>query len=149
MSGIKRKYVPDLVKQSVICETNYARLVRMLPAGESAVEYRIEWHQHPYVVSIRREEEFSYTSTWVVSYWPENSSPWFNPQSIVVRLYHDARMAEVVCMKRKQQLSGRYEYPNAQMRHPDEKYQLNHHLAEWLSYCVSHGAVPAVRVARG
>src|SRR5210317_1058376 len=86
MQRAKRKYVPDLVKQSAICEANYARLRRLLPAGEKNREYKVDWHRCDYRVSIRMDEEFAYTSTLVVSYWPESASPWFNPQTFVVRL---------------------------------------------------------------
>ena len=34
---------------------------------------------------------------------------------------------------------GVYPYPNEQMLQPDEKYQLNHFLGEWLGYCQRHG----------
>ncbi len=139
MQRAKRKYVPDLVKQSAICETNYARLRRLLPTGQKQREYRVDWHRCDYRVSIRMDEEFAYTSTLVVSYWPESATPWFNPQTFVVRLYHDARMAEVVCLQKRKQLDGRYEYPNPQMHQPDEKFQLNQHLAEWLSHCLASG----------
>ncbi|NRP26463.1 putative dehydrogenase [Marinobacterium sp. xm-d-420] len=149
MHDVKRKYVPDLVKQSVVSETNYARLMRLLPAQQESIEFRIEWHQHAYVVAIKRDEEFAYTSTWTLSYWPEQASPWFNPQSFVIRLYHDARMAEVVCLKRRSQLLGRYDYPNDAMHQPDEKYQLNQHLAEWLGHCATQGVRHDVKVVSG
>lgn len=139
MHRAKRKYVPDLVKQSLICETNYARLRKLLPAGVSQREYRVDWHRCDYRVSIRLDEEFAFTSSLVVSYWPESVSPWFNPQTFVVRLYHDARMAEVVCLKRRKQLPGSYDYPNPQMHQPDEKFQLNQHLSEWLIQCLGSG----------
>lgn len=139
MKKSKRKYVPDLVKQSAICETNYARLQRLLPPHVDAREYRISWHQNDYSVQIRRDEEFTYTSTLLLSYWPETASPWFNPQTLVIRMYHDARMAEVVCIKRRKQLNGRYDYPNPEMHQPDEKFQLNQYLSEWLSHCVASG----------
>lgn len=141
MKPSKRKYVPDLIKQSALCETNYARLLKLLPREKDRREYKICWHQHNYCVQIKRDEEFAYTSTLLVSYWPETVSPWFNPQTLVVRLYHDARMAEVVCMKRRKQLDGRYNYPNPEMHQPDEKFQLNQYLAEWLSLCLAAGAV--------
>lgn len=149
MKEFKRKYVPDLVKQSSVNETNYARLMKLLPRSLETVEYRIEWHQHAYTVSIRRDEEFAYTSTWTLAYWPESSSPWFNPQLFVIRLYHDARMAEVVSLKRRSQLPGRYDYPNKEMHQPDEKYQLNQHLAEWLSHCTTQGVSPGFNAFDG
>lgn len=138
---MKRNYVPDLVKQSVICEMNYARLLKLLPAEFEARDYRICWHQNYYIVQIRRDEEFAYTSTMTLSYWPETASPWFDPQALVIRLYHDARLAEVVCMKRRKQLQGRYDYPNPEMHQPDEKFQVNQYLAEWLGQCLTSGGV--------
>jgi len=145
----KRKYVPDLVKQGSVTATNYARLIRLLPSSQETAEYLIDWQHHAYTVSISRDEEFAYTSTWTLSYWPESSSPWFNPQSFVIRLYHDARMAEVVSLKRRSQLPGRYEYPNDEMHQPDEKYQLNQHLSEWLSHCTSQGVTRGFNALKG
>ncbi len=141
MKQSKRKYVPDLVKQSVICETNYARLLKLLPEDQEWCEYRISWHQHQFKVRIQRDEEFAFTSTYLVSYRPDTESQWVNPQTLVVRLYHDARMAEVVSMLGRRQLAGRYAYPNPDMHQPDEKFQLNLYLSEWLTQCFSTGEV--------
>lgn len=85
------------------------------------------------------EERFRYTSTVVVSQRLEDGSPWLESPRLLVRLYHDARMAEVLCNRQRRQLSGRYPYPNPQMHQPDEKLQLNAFLGEWLSQCLHHG----------
>ena len=64
----------------------------------------------------------------------------FHP-SMVIRLYHDARVAEVISSQDIQQVQPRYDYPNVQMHHPDEKEQMNLFLKEWLQLCLRLGYV--------
>ncbi len=59
--------------------------------------------------------------------------------SMLVRLYHDARMAEVVAYSGEKAGLASYEYPNEMMFQPDEKAQQNRFLAEWLSISLKHG----------
>ena len=56
-----------------------------------------------------------------------------------MRLYHDARMAEVCVSQQISRLQSSYHYPNEKMHHRDEKEQCNHFLAEWLRFCLAHG----------
>lgn len=137
----KRKYVPDLSRQSALCEANYVRLLKLLPDldTQDLQEYRISGQGHRLLVRLEVEERFRYTSTVVVSQRLEDGSPWLESPRLLVRLYHDARMAEVLCNRQRRQLSGRYPYPNPQMHQPDEKLQLNAFLGEWLSQCLHHG----------
>jgi len=50
-----------------------------------------------------------------------------------VRLYHDARVADVIRYQAHRRLRGRYAYPNEHMFHPDEKRQSNLLLHDWLN----------------
>jgi len=65
---------------------------------------------------------------------------WAAPE-LTVRLYHDARMAEVIGWQRHRYLKARYEYPNRHMYHSDEKAQFNLFLSEWLNHCLHQGHV--------
>ncbi len=56
-----------------------------------------------------------------------------------IRLYHDARLAEVVEWEGQRNLRGRYDYPNIAMHQQDEKFQRNNFLGEWLNHCLSEG----------
>ena len=60
---------------------------------------------------------------------------------MVIRLYHDARMAEVISNQDIRQVKPRYDYPNSAMHLPDEKQQINMFLKEWLQLCHSLGQV--------
>ncbi|EXJ09440.1 MULTISPECIES: DUF1249 domain-containing protein [Nitrincola] len=138
---MKRKYVPDLTRQMAVCQANYARLQKLLPkAGEHPVrEFRVVWHQKHVLVRLHIDEEFRYTSSVVMTHIHEPYSPWLESPQLVIRLYHDALMAEVICARRRKQLSGVYGYPNRNMHQPDEKIQLNLFLGEWLNQCLNHG----------
>ncbi|MCZ6710736.1 MAG: DUF1249 domain-containing protein, partial [Gammaproteobacteria bacterium] len=59
--------------------------------------------------------------------------------ALKVRLYHDARSAEVVEYQREGHFRAVYDYPNRDMRLPDEKAQVNRFLGEFLSMCLTHG----------
>lgn len=52
-----------------------------------------------------------------------------------VRLYLDARVAEVTSYQGARRLQAKYPYPNKGMHHPDEKRQTNLVLYDWLSTC--------------
>jgi hypothetical protein len=138
---MKRKYVPDLSRQMAQCEANYARMMKLLPDLDVCDyrEFQVYWRQHQVVVRLEVEERFTYTSTVVVKQLHEGGSSWLSTPTLVVRLYHDATMAEVICLKSRRQLSGVYGYPNRNMHHPDEKAQLNDYLGEWLNHCLNHG----------
>ena len=58
---------------------------------------------------------------------------------LTVRLYHDARTAEVTAYQGQDRFRGLYAYPNDQGRQPDEKAQLNRFLGEYLALCLAEG----------
>jgi len=137
---LRKKYVPDLSRQMADCEANYLRLRKLMPDldGSDETRFTVNWKHHEVRVLIRVEERFAYTSTLTLEQ-EVTSCGWLQMPILVVRIYHDARMAEVICRKQRRQLQGFYPYPNEQMHHPDEKAQLNRYLAEWLSHCLAHG----------
>lgn len=138
---MKRKYVPDLTRQMAICQGNYARLLKLLPQQQQSVcrEFDLCHESQQVRVSLRIDEVFRYTSTVVMRQTQENSSRWLDAPELVIRLYHDVAMAEVICARRRRHLSGVYGYPNPEMHQPDEKHQLNSYLSEWLNQCLHYG----------
>lgn len=137
---MKRKYIPDLSKEMAQCEANYMRILKLLPDIDQCDEreFQLVNGERQQRIRLRVDERFTYTSTIEFSIQQERTSPWLELPSLLVRMYHDASMAEVVCIRRRQ-MAGVYPYPNPLMHQPDEKAQLNSFLAEWLSHCLSHG----------
>jgi uncharacterized protein YqiB (DUF1249 family) len=62
--------------------------------------------------------------------------------NLSVRLYHDAKVAEVIQHDFHQRIKPSYGYPNPDMHQKDEKYQLNAFLGDWLMACLESGRVP-------
>lgn len=134
------RYVPDVRGMMAECEANYARLLKLVPekgARKLAVIY-----PNGQLITIQFEvlESFRYTSTVRLSQC-EAYCNWLTLPDMTIRLYHDARMAEVVDARHMRQLKGIYGYPNEQMLHTDEKVQRNMYLSEWLCYCLQHGHI--------
>lgn len=139
-----RRYVPDLRAQMADSEANFLRLMKLLPKledlpkleEESCFEFQLDREDGQVEVRMTVTERFRYTSTLHIE--QRSATGWLQFPELLVRVYHDARLAEVVESGRRQ-LEGRYAYPNARMQQPDEKAQLNRFLAEWLSQCLARG----------
>ena len=63
----------------------------------------------------------------------------FRTPAMTVRLYHDARTAEVTEYQNERGFQPVYDYPNLGMRLPDEKAQINKLLSELLSFYLQTG----------
>jgi uncharacterized protein YqiB (DUF1249 family) len=141
---LRERYRVDLVELQAACEANYARLMRLLPHMRERTESRrvaLSQGEHMLgVLALEVLESCPYTTTLCVR--QEHSLPWLPVPQLQVRVYHDARMAEVVSAENERRLHTRYPYPNAAMHQPDEKSQLNLFLGEWLSHCLACGHEP-------
>jgi uncharacterized protein YqiB (DUF1249 family) len=136
----KPRYRVDLVSLQAVCETNFARLRQLMPDMANQDERRIlldvpDVGQQSLVMRVL--ERCPYTTSLQLRH--ERQHDWLAPPSMEVRLYHDVNMAEVVAAYNRRRFRGVYPYPNEQMLQPDEKYQLNRFLGEWLGYCQRHG----------
>jgi len=138
---LRERYRVDLVELQAACEANYARLMRLLPAmRETQGSRRVALSQGERllgVLALDVLEACPYTTTLRVR--QEHSLPWLPVPQLEVRVYHDARMAEVVSAENARRFRSIYPYPNAAMHQPDEKTQLNLFLGEWLSHCLACG----------
>lgn len=149
VSLMRERYTVDLAGLQSACEANYARLMQLLPhMREEGTKRRVALSQGERllgVMALEVTEACPYTTTLQVR--QENSLPWLPAPRMEVRVYHDARMAEVVGAENARRFRGIYQYPNADMHQPDEKTQLNVFLGEWLSHCLAcgHEAEPVLQ----
>ncbi|MEN0037149.1 MAG: DUF1249 domain-containing protein [Cellvibrio sp.] len=142
----KERYKVDLPLQMAECETNYARLSKLLVKqqadGVAQDEFRFmvaRGHQN-WLHLLRITERSPYTTTLELSRTAiGQSSTWLAMPKLTLRMYHDAKLAEVLAWEGHKRLRPRYEYPNQSMYQSDEKYQLNRFLGEWLTVCLEHG----------
>ncbi len=129
------------------CDANYTRLMRLCPAlkERQGDVFDVAIGGHRAQVSIEVLERSPYTTLIRIRQRPE--APWGLNPGFTVRLYHDARCAEVVEYQRARHFKPVYAYPNDVMRQRDEKVQVNRFLGEFLAYCLRNGVAvrePAV-----
>ena len=132
---------------SADCELNYARLCRMLPATtqpDSAAddcEVSVDVaNGQPATLQFHIKERSPYTTTIDL----QISLAMLDAASastieLLVRMYHDVRMAEVIFCSRNAGGLASFRYPNDAMFQPDEKAQQNRFLSEWLGLCLREG----------
>jgi len=128
------------------CDANYLRLMKLFPALRERDVSAFAVVAGPAATPVRIEvlERARYTTLLRLVQVPDVS--WDRRLDLTVRLYHDARSAEVVEYQGKRHFRASYEYPNAQMRQPDEKAQLNRFLGEYLAHCLEHGVATSAPV---
>lgn len=131
-----KPYHVDFVGLMRIYETNYAKLNALIPNKPSVGDVRsyqvVDMAYQLEVVEITR-----YTT--MIQVTQCDIQPNFPLPKLTVRLYHDARVAEVCASEQISRVQARYDYPNSKMMQKDEKFQLNQFLSDWLSFCLRHG----------
>lgn len=135
------KYVPDLKGLISDCEANYLRFLRLLPTLDENSEWAFAVELPSTELSrvvISVVERSRYTTTISLTQ-ASHMGEWVPEPTITVRLYHDARLAEVLSYQQNHRIRQSYEYPNAKMYHRNEKAQLNTFLGEWLDICLKSG----------
>lgn len=142
--GKQAKYQPRLSTLMNLCETNYMMMLKLLADKELVGEQRAFFISDFLSYSVTVNEVTRYTSLVTIAQdalvMGSHLSDLLCP-SMSIRLYHDARMAEVITSQNVRQVKPRYDYPNKQMHHPDEKQQINQFLKEWLQLCLRLGQV--------
>lgn len=141
----KVRYKVDLPLQMAECEINYIRLTKLLvnnqlPALRDEFRFMVARGEQHWLHLLCVIERSPYTTTLELSREAlDTSSNWLKMPKLTLRMYHDAKLAEVLAWEGHKRLRPRYEYPNQSMYQNDEKYQLNRFLGEWLTVCLEHG----------
>ncbi len=131
-----KPYHVDLAALMRVYETNYAKLNALIPNQPSVGDIR-SYQVEAMTYQLEVRELTRYTSLIDVSQCDD--TPIFPLPKMTVRLYHDARVAEVCASEQISRVQARYDYPNKKMMQKDEKFQLNQFLSDWLSFCLKHG----------
>lgn len=121
-----------------IYEDNFQRLMLLLPGlnadshPKSKVDHSdglhvdvLEQHRYTTVIRLAQKLPLSFLSAAI--------------PLMVVRIYHDAKVAEVLSYQRQFRFKPKYNYPNPEMCQVREKQRVNEFLGEWLDHCLSAG----------
>lgn len=129
-------YQVDLTDLHGLCEANYHRLLRLFPGYEQHGTCVFNAGEASVTLEVTSRDR--YTTDMRLRY-QGTSMPIWQGLHFDMRLYHDARMAEVVNCQTSRRFEARYTYPNPDMLQRDEKFQQNQFAAEFLEFCLNHG----------
>ncbi|USD64901.1 DUF1249 family protein [Vibrio sp. SCSIO 43136] len=132
----QKPYHVDLAALMRVYETNYAKLNALLPNQPSVGDVR-SYQVADLAYQLEVSEVTKYTT--LIDVCQCDEVPSFPLPKMTVRLYHDARVAEVCASEQISRVQARYDYPNKKMAQKDEKFQLNRFLGEWLTFCLKNG----------
>lgn len=118
-------------------ERNYSALIEMLFLSQVLEQGRVEFDLAGTRIELILLERSRYTLLVGIrqSFIPGGEQRLLSNLQFKVRLYLDAKLAEVVSYQGQQPLQARYPFPNKHMFYPDEKRQTNLVLYDWLSHC--------------
>lgn len=144
-----QRYRIDLPAHMAECDANYLRLMKLFPSlrEEDVNVFGVIVGALAERVRLTVRERGPYTTLVEVEQQPR--APWNARPRMTVRLYHDARSAEVVEFHGARHFRPVYQYPNRHMHLPDEKAQVNRFLTEFLSLCLRHGVAETELVPAG
>ena len=140
---MKRTYVADLQELHSLAERNYAALTRIFGPHHIVLadtEKSIAVGEQ-LAFQLKPTAQARYTTDLVITQVAPNVADYLQAR-FMVRLYHDARMAEIVDCQGQERLTALQPANTSDIRHrKDEKLQLNQHLAAWLRLCFARGRV--------
>lgn len=134
--AVGKPYHVDLAELMRVYETNYAKLNALLPFQAEVGDVRC-YQVINMTYQLKVHEVTKYTT--LIDICQSDEQPVFPLPKMSVRLYHDARVAEVCASEQISRVKARYDYPNKKMMQKDEKSQLNKFLGDWLTFCLRNG----------
>lgn len=137
-----KRYNINLPAHMAECDANYMRLRKLFPGlrEDDEREFALTNGAATVLIGFTVLERSPYTT--LVRLTQRDSAmdqPWMPAPQITIRLYHDAKCAEVVEFQRARDFQAVYPYPNPAMHQPDEKAQVNRLLSELLAVCLQRG----------
>jgi uncharacterized protein YqiB (DUF1249 family) len=133
--GVRARDLPALME---LYELNYIQLRRLVPdldavqdRSTSRVEGTLDLH-----LTVR--ERCRYTTTLHLTYQFADNGDYFPAPDVVMRMYHDAQMAELLSRGGRPGRRGS-EYDRFRNHYPlAVKWQANRFVHKWLGYCLHH-----------
>jgi len=141
---VNKRYVPNLPELHSLAERNYSALAKLFGVAQvtesSATKCIAVGEQMAF--TLQPTAQARYTTDLLVTQVAPDVAEYLQAR-FLVRLYHDARMAEIVDCQGQERLTALQPANLRDIRHrKDEKLQLNQHLAAWLRLCFARGRSP-------
>ena len=129
----------DVSQQAGYYEANFERLAWLAPTLASAHGGLLSHGADGMSLQLTILEHSKYTTTIALTHHLRMDDTMIRDPFMKIRIYHDARVAEVLSYQCQSQLQ--IFHPDATLNVPNlrEKCRINRFLGEWLDYCIMYG----------
>lgn len=129
----------DVSQQAGYYEANFERLVWLVPALGSAHGTLLSHGTDGMSLRLVVLEHSKYTATIALTHHLRMQGAIIVDPFMKIRVYHDARVAEVLSYQSHSQLQIFHPDATLDVQNLREKCRINRFLSEWLDYCIAHG----------
>ena len=137
----KRFYdAPDLPALIDLYESNYVRLMRLVPELESMQGTAVSKVAGALDLYVTVEERFKYTTSLMLTYCfgDGDDEIALEPRARIF-VYHDVRSAEIVSHYRRRRSKAVNPWQRGRMPEIERRWQMNRFLNKWLRFCSHQG----------
>ncbi len=134
--GVRARDLPALME---LYELNYIQLRQLVPDLDAVQASSLSLVDGALDLHLTVVERSKYTTTLNLTYQFTDPQGSFPAPDVVIRMYHDAQLAEVISRGRRR---GRRDADYDRFRHRysiQTKWQVNRFLHKWLGYCLRSG----------
>ena len=119
-----------------ICESNYQKLLLLIPDLRSFRKSAIGMTAEKTDLYLDVIEHSKHTMTVELSHCFNHKLESFMEPAVKIRIYLDAKLAEVLCDHTRRDVSKVYKCPSQSVEIRDYKWRLNYFLQKWLDHCL-------------
>jgi uncharacterized protein YqiB (DUF1249 family) len=119
-----------------ICESNYQKLLKLIPDLFLFYETAIGLAAHNTMLHLKVIERTPYTMTVELSYCFNKNLEEFLEPAVKIRIYLDAQLAEVISDHVRASVAQVFKDPGLSCEIMNYKWRLNYFLQKWLDHCL-------------
>jgi uncharacterized protein YqiB (DUF1249 family) len=119
-----------------ICESNFQKLLRLIPDLSDIKDGAIGLAASQATLYLAVIEETPYTKTVELSHCFNNNANELMAPAVIIRVYLDARLAEVLSDHARARVARVYPDPRNSRDIMNYKWRLNYFLQKWLDHCL-------------
>ncbi len=122
-----------------VYEINYRLLLKLTQGLETLPDEVLLLSDDSHTVTVSVVERCKFTTSITLNHDLKSHDLFVVNPSVKIRIYHDARLAEVVACQQDSKFFAVYPFILAKVPFQNEKRDVNLFLREWLNHCLAQG----------
>ena len=119
-----------------VCEENYVKLLRLIPDLLHIQQHAVGTARHNMALQLHIIERNPFTLTIGLNHCFEEYLDGVLLPAMVVRVYQDAKSAEVLSDHARPAVAAAFKDPSQSVAIMNYKWRLNYFLSKWLDHCL-------------